>query len=412
MRRAVYPYVAFLLVLIATGSSSRAQSQAGTFATKSRTEPTDTPERRHAFELYTAGKLVDAMPLLESLAAEYPADPQIREAWAFSIFAYSMNVTEPEMRTKARIRARLIAGQAQKMGDNSPLLRILLGMPADGSEPPFSSKRDVDEAIKSAESDFARGDWDKAREGYLRASLLDPKNYEAALFIGDTYFRQHSYFDAGEWFARATQIDANRETAYRYWGDALLQAGNSADAREKYIAAVIAEPYDQRSWGGLSEWAQKNKVQLNWVRLQDRAKLMPTASGPRVILDPSFHSEDPMFSPWMAYVGRRIQWQKEEFQQKFPNEPYRHTLAEEVDALKLMILAFSQPNFAGKLEPPFAALVQVDQAGLIEPFALLNRADVGLAQDYPKYKAAHQDLIYRYLDEFVVPKRPVAAAAN
>jgi hypothetical protein len=56
------------------------------------------------------------------------------------------------------------------------------------------------------------------------------------------------------------------ETAYRYWSDALLAAGSIADAREKYINAVIAEPYNQNSWQGLSQWAQKNKAQLTWVR--------------------------------------------------------------------------------------------------------------------------------------------------
>lgn len=38
--------------------------------------------------------------------------------------------------------------------------------------------------MKGAEAEFVRGNYDKAREGYIRALLLDPNNYEAALFTG------------------------------------------------------------------------------------------------------------------------------------------------------------------------------------------------------------------------------------
>ena len=46
------------------------------------------------------------------------------------------------------------------------------------------------------EADFARGDYDKARQGYIQAILLDPKNYGAALFLGDVYFKQGKLKDA------------------------------------------------------------------------------------------------------------------------------------------------------------------------------------------------------------------------
>jgi tetratricopeptide (TPR) repeat protein len=129
----------------------------------------------------------------------------------------------------------------------------------------------VDETIKAAEADFARGDLDKAREGYLRAFLLDPNNYDAALFIGDVYFKQHTYGSAGEWFSRAVLIDPNRETAYRYWGDALLAMGKGDDARAKFIEAIVADPYNSHSWVGLTNWLQRNKLELNNVRLKDGA---------------------------------------------------------------------------------------------------------------------------------------------
>jgi hypothetical protein len=70
-----------------------------------------------------------------------------------------------------------------------------------------------------------------------------------------------------------------------------------------------------------------------------------------------------------------------------------------------MVLALKQPDVTA-IDPSLAALVKIDQAGLIEPFALLNRADGEIAQDYAPYRAAHRDTLYRYFDEFVVPKVP------
>jgi tetratricopeptide (TPR) repeat protein len=368
--------------------------------------PKSDSERQKALELYHAGNLVDALPLLEQIAADRPSDAPVKEALAFSVMGFSRTLTDPDLRKKARARARNIAVQAQQLGDRSSLLQMLLALPEDGSDLQFSARKDVDNALKAGEADFAHGDFAKAREGYLQALLLDPNNYEAVLLIGDTYFRQHANDSAGEWFARAIQIDPNRETSYRYWGDALSAMGKTAAARDKYINAVIAEPYSQASWGGIVQWARQAKVTLNWVRMQDKGKFTSTPAGTKVTLDPSFHTEDPMFKPWMAYYGRRLQWQQGKFKQQFPNEPqYRHTLSEEADALHLMVLALMQPSVT-TIDPPLAALMKIDQAGFIEPFALLNHPDNDITQDYVSYRSAHRDTIYRYFDEYVVPKAP------
>jgi len=143
------------------------------------------------------------------------------EGWGVTTLSYSQTLTDPDLRKKGRVRARGFLIKTQQLGDNSNLLQVLLGMiPEDGGDDTFSPRKEVNDVMQQAEADFSRGDFDKAREGYLRALLLDPKNYEAALFMGDVYFKQHVNGSAGDWFARAVEIDPTRETAYRYWGDA------------------------------------------------------------------------------------------------------------------------------------------------------------------------------------------------
>jgi tetratricopeptide (TPR) repeat protein len=390
-------------VLHAQPQSQSAPAQ----SSQSQAAPKDDPEREHALALYRAGKYVEAMPLLEKLSADHPSDAAIKEGWAFSVVAYAATLSDPELRKKARARGRAIALQARELGDTSNLLQMVIAIPEDGSEPAFSDRKEVNDAMKAAEADFVRGDYDKARDGYLHALLLDPKNCEAALFIGDVYFKQHVNGSAGEWFARAIEIDPNRETAYRYWGDALWGMGKNADARQKYIQAVVAEPYNNRSWVGLNQWAQRTKVTLNWVRLQDKSKVTTEEKKTTITIDQSLQKDDPALGAWMVYAASRSRWQREKFQQQFPNEKtYRHTLPEEVEALQAMVAVLNRPENGPKLDPLLGGLVKIDQAGFIEPFALLNRADKDIAQDYGAYRDAHRETIYRYFDEFVVPKAP------
>jgi len=273
--------------------------------------------------------------------------------------------------------------------------------------------------MQQAEADFARGELDKARAGYTQALLFDPNLYEAALFIGDVFFKQHKPGFAGEWFARAVQIDPNRETAYRYWGDTLKEAGKMDEARTKFIEAVIAEPYNQNPWMGLTQWADRNHVKLNYVRLQDRGGVKTQDGKINITMDSSVPEGDLAGPAWLAYSMRRALWQGDEFKKAFPNaSKYRHTLREEAEALHSManvITELENSQKKGKktgLDPSLAWLIKIDQAGLLEPFVLLNRADNDIAQDYNDYRAANRDRLRRYLDEFVVPKTPEKAPAE
>lgn len=372
------------------------------------------PDRAQAFELYESGKMIEAMSLLEKVAADHPKDAVVFEHWAYAIVSYAATLSDPEVRKKARVRGRQIALRAKELGDNSPILQLLLQIPEDGTEPVYSKSKEADEAMKTAEAAFVRDDLENARAGYVRALLLDPKNYEAALFIGDVYFRQHVYGSAGEWFSRAIEIDPNRETAYRYWADALAQSGKNDAARSKFIEAVVADPYNQLTWAGLQKWARANKVELNYVKLKDRSAVtVKDDKNINLALDSSLGKDDPNAAAWMSYGLGRAAWHTEKYQKEFPNVPRdRHTLQEEAHALNLMITVLKeQKDYKKKLsalDPSLQALVKIQEAGFLDPFVLLNRADDGIAQDYEPYRASNREKIRLYLDEFVVPKTPVA----
>ena len=373
------------------------------------------PERKHAFDVYESGKLAEAMPLLESVAASHPTDAVVYERWANAVVSYAATLPNAEDRKKVRARGHQIALKAKALGGASPILSLLLEIPDDGTEAPFSASKEVDDAMRSAEAAFVQGDMKNAQAGYLRALLLDPKLYEAALFMGDTYYRDKAYPSAGEWFARAIEIDPNREVAYRYWADALAGMGKNEESRARFIDAVVAEPYSELSWSGLQKWTRGNKVDLVYVKLKDGSSVsVKDSKNVSVTLDSSFAKGDPNATAWLSYGLGRAAWQTDDIKKKeSPNVPRsRHTLQEEVYALRFMVTVMKESKTdmspSSKLDPGLKALVEIEGKGFLEPFVLLNRADDGVRQDYEEYRKSNRALVRRYLDEFVVPKAGAA----
>lgn len=360
------------------------------------------PERERAFKLWEAQNFVEATPLLEKLAEKYPDDPVVLGRLGFSIYATSTSSQDAAKRKAMRDRAREILLKSREMGDNSNLTTIVLDSLESGVDPtgnPFTSVRDAEKAIRDAEEAFVRGDLDKALAGYKHALELDPRLYEAALYAGDMYFKKgHVEKDArkkdelmneaGVWFAKAVAINADRETAHRYWGDALMMGQNKRDeSREHFVDAVVAEPYTRNSWVGLVQWADKYDVRLAHPRVE-------------VPKNPSEASSDPV---WGAYTSTRAEWRSRRFADTYPGESaYRHSLAEEVAALRALADAASKAGWSGQqLSPTLVNVVELNKAGLLEAYVLIALADEGIAHDYAAYRKANRDKLRRYLLEYV-----------
>ena len=83
-------------------------------------------------------------------------------------------------------------------------------------------------------------------------------------------------------------------------------------------------------------------------------------------------------------------------------------MKEEAESLGVMISVLKEEkNFKKtlkKLDPSLQELIKIQDAGLLEPYVLLGRADADIAKDYGPYREAHRENIRRYMDEFLVPK--------
>lgn len=361
---------------------------------------------KDALALYDQGRYIDAYPLFQKLQQADPGNAVVKSHLCFTLFTLSAVKDDPQEAAQVRVQARKCLLEAQAMGAKDPMIQVLLdSIPQNGGGPAYSNRKDVDSAMKSGEAAFAKGDLDEAVQSYQWALLLDPKQYYAALFMGDVDFRKKETEQAGIWFARAIAIDPDTETAYRYWGDALSQSGKDDEALQKYIDAVVAQPYLRQSWAGLMNAANKKRVRLVQPRIASPNSHASDGNQTNITIDASTLDKKDGTSSWTAYELSRAQWHGDKFKKEYPGEDtYRHSLKEEAESLELVASSVDEQMKSKTIEtlnPALAVLMKLKQEGLIEAYVLISAADDGIAKDYPAYRDDHRELIRRYVVEYI-----------
>jgi hypothetical protein len=178
------------------------------------------------------------------------------------------------------------------------------------------------------------------------------------------------------------------------------------------MEAIIADPYNQSSWNGLRNWLNRTKLHLNWIQLKDGVTVEVKDGKTNIMLEGSLPKDDALVSGWLAYGMSRAVWMNQKFAKEYPQDTsYRHSLKEETESLHMLIGVATEVAAKQKASPAdaLATLAEIEKAGLLEAFVLLNRADAGIAQDYARYQDSNRGKISRYLNEFVVPRAPSEA---
>jgi len=385
--------------------------------------------RQQAMELFDANNFVAAVPLLEKSAIAYPNDVAIASRLGFALYALGTTSKDPAVRKQHWERARKVLLQSRANGDDSNLTRITLESLSreDVTAVPFSDKKAAEAEIRKGEDAFVRGEIEKALAAYKHALELDPNLYEAALYAGDMEFRlahdskdggdrkQH-FGQAGIWFAKAIAIDPDRETAYRYWGDSLDEEGKTEEARDRFIDAIIAEPYSgDRAYVGLSQWGERHQVSMQHPKIEIPTNLTSKKPGEvNITLDSKvFKRDDDGSAAWMMYGIIRAGWmdnkdgkRSEKFSKAYPNETaYRHSIAEEVEALRGVLESVrvqTKEKSATKLTSSLENLLKLEEAGALEAYIFFARPNEGIVRDYFLYRKAKRDKLKEYWLKFVV----------
>ena len=366
-------------------------------------------EAARANALFEAGKRPEALPLYENLTKAFPNEQMYFERLADCLGAESAQLTNPAEIKAVRTRMRDAAKRAVELGDTAEFIRQMANI--DPDQPLYADIHSSAKALLAeAEKAYTAGDFPTAMVKYTAAAEADPKLYEAPLFAGDTAYVQKDLPTAARWFARAIAVDPDRETAYRYWGDAIMKYGNDPmEAREKFIDAIVAEPYSKYAWQGLTQWANLEKAVILAPKIDRPAPPAVDATKPNTInitIDPTMTDEKkhPGAASWMIYSLVRAKYHGDDFKKKFPYEKeYRHTLMEEDEALSGVVTVMKERKVnLNELDESLRNLVELNNAGMLDCWILINGADDGIAQDYEAYRKDHRQLLHDYLSRFVV----------
>lgn len=353
-------------------------------------------------------KYTEALPMLEKLAAAEPDNPETQFYLGFALIAQANTTKDAAARKGLRLRARSAFIKSKESGNNDPLVDALIqSIPPDGSDgKAFSQNAEADKLMTEAEALFSQGKLDDALKNYQSALQLDPKLYEAALFSGDVYSQRGDFQQAEVWYQKAVGIDPNRETAYRYSATPLMRQGKLDQARDRYVEAFISEPFNRFTVSGLSQWAQATNTKLSHPDINIPTNVTFDEKGDvKINLDASalLGGKDDGGFAWISYGATRSSWRKEKFAKTFPNEKtYRHSLAEEADALRSVLAIATSDKKVKNLNPSLAKLKKLNDEGLLEAYILLARANQGIEQDYAAYRSQGRDKLRRYVVEYIL----------
>lgn len=362
--------------------------------------------KAQAQELINQKKFIEALPLLEKIAAAEPQNAAVYFDLGSALLAKSITSMPPEEQRSYRLRARAAFLKSQELGNDTVLVRAYIAsIPEDGSAGKGTSKNPASSAMVAAgENEFVKNNYEKAIEYYLKALEFDQKNYYAALFIGDCYLHLNDYDKAETWYQKAIAIDPNLETAYRYSATPLMRQKKYDLALERYIEAWITEPYNRFALNGLLQWGAVTGVNLGHPKI-DPPKIENTPDGKtNTTINVNPLSDDGSMA-WIAYVSTRELWKKELFKKRFPKEEkYRHTLAEEADALR-SVVKMAESLKVKRLNPQIEMIKRLDSEGLLEAYILLALSDKDIAKDYPDYLRTNRAKLREYVNKYVVQKQ-------
>ncbi len=371
--------------------------------------PAQQDEAARANALFLAGKRLDALPLYEELAKAHPNEMLYAERLADCLISESLQLSDPAKLKAVRTRERDEARRAVALGDTAEYVKMMANLDPDASMV-IAPASPGSALLQEAEKAYSVGDFETAMAKYTAAAEADPNLYEAPLYAGDTAYMQKDLKTAAQWFARAIAINPDRETAYRYWGDAILKYGDDpAAAREKFIDAIVAEPYNRLAWQGLRQWGQIEKVGLTEPKIERPAgpvvdPKMPGKITINVDADQTDDKRHPGASAWTVYALIRAGYRGDEFKKDYPDEKeYRHSLKEEDAALSAVAAIAKEGKIEpDKLDESLRNLVALNDAGMLDCWILISGADDGIERDYTAYRKDHRQLLHDYLERFVV----------
>ena len=365
-------------------------------------------DRLKAMRLYQEHKFAEATEWWQKVALNYPDDIDAHEALGASLLHRAAAESDQKTKLSDRLLARAELVRAQKLGDNSDLCRSLLStIPEDARESPAFNAQAMELVVKRIKQ-LPPGAMEAELSKYAVLLELKPGNYFAAQEIGLNYVQLKQWDKAGEWYAQAVQIEPDDGGAYGNWVEMLVSIGKMKEAREKLIQGLLVSggTYINVS---LRMWLSANHLELKKIDIKVPYEYPTGKTATMIVVDPAWLGKNDGHDAWLMYPRTRRLWKNEKYFNEFYMIGYRHSLAEEVDALSQVVAAFNESLAKGNVKTPDPALVLLSRfqaEGLLEAFILLVERDKDVNIEFYRYRTTHRDKLMEFADKYIIPPLP------
>lgn len=353
---------------------------------------------REARKLVDENRYIDALPLLEKIILSYPNNGEMWADFGIAIVSNATTMTDTAERKKEMERGIKALTRAKKLGTTNTRALYFLDQfeDFDGTDNFSNDNPEVEKYLREGEAYFGRADYDAAFKSYEKAYKIDPKNYEAVLFMGDCFYAQKKYKEAESYFIKAIEINPDVETAYRFLGDAYFYQNKDQEALDKFLEAVLIEPYSRMTWDSLRKWAGKTNANYDLI------KIVPPGSeeyGSIKINESLLKAEDGT-DKWKLYneTVKDLMANKSATDLEF-------TLSDEIKAWRRVADAVRVDMKSGKIKYPDQSLInllKLDDKNLIESYILLLRPQDSFLENYVSYRKENRQKMKQFIREFIL----------
>ncbi len=365
------------------------------------------PDRQEAMRLYKEHKLGEAAEWWQKVVAKYPGDMAAHEALGSSLLIRAAGQSDQKNKISDRVQAHAELMRAHELGDNSELCQALLSaVPEDGSEVRHPNQKEVNAALARGDAAIESLDRDGATREYSLAVELSPDNYFTPVGIGLKYVRLKQWEEAGKWYALSLRISPDNGTAYGNWVVALTEAGEMKEAREKLVQGLLISDGTYINLP-LNRWLNANHLKLKKINIKVPDEYPIGKIKTMIVVDPAWLGKNDGGDAWLMYPRARRLWKKH-FDESYITG-YRHSLAEEVDALSQVVAAFNESLAKGNVKEPDPALMLLShfqREGLLEAFVLLVQGDKEVSSELYRYQTQHRDKLMEFADKYIIPPLP------
>jgi tetratricopeptide (TPR) repeat protein len=364
-------------------------------------------DRQEAMRLYKEHKLAEAAEWWQKVLVKYPGDMDAHEALGVSLLNRADLQSDGSKKQSDRLVARAELVRARELGNKSELCRALLStIPEDGREVRFLNYQTLLTIVPNDQPPTQRS-LEIASE-YAFATEHEAFSYLVAERMGLDYARLKQWNKAEEWYARALQINPEEQSIYGNWVEALISDGKMKEAREKLIQGLLISDGSYINLA-LSMWLNANHLELKRINIKVPYEYPIGKTGTMIVVDPAWLGKNDGRDAWLMYPRTRRLWKNEKYFNEFHMTDYRHSLAEEVDALSQVVAAFNESLAKGNIKEPDPALVLLSRfqaEGLLEAFIFLIERHKDVSIEFYRYQTTHRDKLMEFADKYIVPPLP------